>query len=330
MRPTASAVLSKESLLGLLITNPVNIRYCTGCVLSSGMLLATKRGFRLFVDGRYTEEASQAAYTSVKVHSLDEFSPFFLSQKKWGIEADTMTLSSLRRLQAKFKNIKFVQTFGLIEGFRRKKYQDEISALQGARMRTKILLRAVPSLLVPGISEQGLAWLLRMRAFEAGGDDFSFDPIVAFGDHSSRPHHHVTGRRLKKGDIVQIDIGVKYHGYCGDLSEVYFTSRPTADQERIYGALKQAQKSAMKLLKPGADNQKPDEAARAVLKREGIEDAFTHALGHGVGLDIHEGITLSSKAPLMTLLKNEVVTVEPGVYFPGKFGMRVEEMVFVK
>jgi Xaa-Pro aminopeptidase len=158
----------------------------------------------------------------------------------------------------------------------------------------------------------------------------AFETIVAFGENTSKPHHHPTERKLKKGDIVQIDMGVKINGYCSDYSDVYFTSPATPEQKIALSALKKAAKTAKKLVKEGISNRLLDQTARRILKTYGYDKEFSHALGHGVGLEIHEGVTLSSKAPVMKLKKNEVITIEPGLYFEGKWGMRVEETVVVE
>jgi Xaa-Pro aminopeptidase len=157
----------------------------------------------------------------------------------------------------------------------------------------------------------------------------AFPTIVGFGENTAFPHHHPTTRRLKRGDIVQIDLGVKAGGYCSDYSRVFFTAKPTAEQRKALLALKRAKAAAEQLIRVGMENRVLDLKAREVLASFGIEKAFTHALGHGVGLEIHEGLSISKKAKRKKLLKNEVITIEPGVYFPGKWGMRVEDTIVV-
>ncbi|MDP6561596.1 MAG: M24 family metallopeptidase, partial [Candidatus Peribacteraceae bacterium] len=142
-------------------------------------------------------------------------------------------------------------------------------------------------------------------------------------------HHHPTSRKLKKGHIVQIDVGAKVNGYCADQSKIFFTAKKTPLQKKVYSALDRAKSESIKAIKPGVTNHKLDQIARSILKKEGLEQYFTHSLGHGVGLDIHEGASLSQKAKKTKLLKNEIITIEPGVYIPGKFGMRLEDEVIV-
>ena len=194
---------------------------------------------------------------------------------------------------------------------------------------TKELLRRVPSVLRKSTTEEKLARQLLLWSLELGADGLSFDPIVAFGTHTGCPHHRPTSRSLRKGHLVQIDVGVKFRGYCADMSEVFFTVTPTKTEEQVYRVLTLAKNRAMKAAGVGAPTHELDAMVRAMLKKAGIEQYFTHALGHGVGLEIHEGISISRKAPEAKLLKNEVITIEPGAYFPGKFGMRVEDMVYV-
>ena len=193
--------------------------------------------------------------------------------------------------------------------------------MRKAERITRELLRRIPVVLRHSLSELELSRKLNIWALELGAEGMAFESIFGFGSNTSIPHHRPTTRMLKKGHLVQIDLGAKFRGYCSDASEVFFTARPTDLQERVHGALVDAQKAALKLLKPGVSNRALDRAARAVLDEEGFDPYFTHALGHGVGLDIHEGVTLSSKAPETLLLKNEVITLEPGVYLSMNGGV---------
>jgi Xaa-Pro aminopeptidase len=226
-------------------------------------------------------------------------------------------------------HMRLVDKGGVVECYRRQKDEGEIKLISRAQRITKELLRRVPSALRPGITEEKLARQLQIWALELGADCLSFDAIVAFGTHTGFPHHVPTSRTLKKGHIVQIDVGATVRGYCSDMSRVFFTAPPTPQQKLVYDTLLKAQKRAMDAVKPGVGTAELDRLAREVLKSQGIEEAFCHSLGHGVGLEIHEGITLSQLRKSVELLQGEVITIEPGVYFPGKFGMRIEDMVIV-
>lgn len=328
MRPTPQKLLSTAGTEALLVSDLTNIRYLTGLQLSAGVLLVLPRKYTLFVDARYREGAERSAY-GFDVEYIARIPDIMKRVGECGIEAEHVTIVRLLGWKRKFKNTKFVRTYGAVEQFRRQKSEDELKTLKRARRMTQELLRRVPSVLRKAVTEEQLARQLLIWSLEMGADGLSFDAIVGFGTHTSSPHHRPTSRTLKQGDVVQIDVGVKYRGYCADMSEVYFTAEPTREQRRVYDALCEAKDAATDAVQAGVTNHELDRIARAVLKREGIDEYFTHALGHGVGLDIHEGASISGRSAKQEILKNEVITIEPGVYFPGKWGMRVEDMVFV-
>ncbi len=217
-----------------------------------------------------------------------------------------------------------------MEKLRQVKTTEELKSIQEACAITKKILKHIPELLVPGITERQVAALIVSRALEIGAEGLAFETIVGFAEHTSRPHHHPTEKKLKKGDLVQIDMGVKVNGYCSDYSRIYFTGPKTAKQTKAENALQKAKKAAEKLVKKGVDVRMLDRTARAVLQTYGFDKEFSHSLGHGLGLDIHEAPTISGKAPKHLLQKNEVITIEPGLYFPGEFGMRIEDTIIVR
>ncbi len=330
MRPHSRLLLKSAAQPALLITDLINIRYLTGLTLSSGLLLALPRGYILFVDSRYTEAAAEGAYDDVEVRDIGESAKVMKKIPVCAFEEDNVTVARLRRWKAQWKETKFVHASGAVEEFRRSKDEKELIAMRRAEKITRELLRRTPSALKTGLTEIGLAWKIEQWARELGAERMSFDSIVAFGSHTSRPHHHPTARKLGKNMIVQLDIGVMYRGYCSDRSAVFFTGPIPAEQERAYKAVLEAKEAAKKVIKAGVDVKTVDDAARKVLRSYGMEDAFTHALGHGVGLEVHEGVTLSPRGKGEKLVKNEIVAVEPGVYFAGKFGIRLEDMVVVQ
>ena len=329
MRPTSSShILKQANAPAFLITNLINIRYLTGLTISAGVLLVVPRRMVLFVDSRYKDMAERLD-GGIAVKDLSDLPAMMSEVRRCGFEAEDVTVHRRDAWTKKFPKTRFLPTTGILQSFRRQKDEVELRCLRRAHRMTKELLRRVPAVLRKHVTEERLARQLLQWALELGADGLSFDPIVAFGTHTACPHHRPTSRMLQKGHIVQIDVGVKYRGYCADMSEVFFTVRPTKTEEQVYRALQLAQRNAIRAARAGGSTRELDREARRILKKAGIEQYFTHSLGHGVGLEIHEGISLSQKAPDETLLRNEVITVEPGVYFPGKFGMRIEDMVIV-
>lgn len=297
--------------------------------MSAGSVLLRKESTTLFVDDRYIERARDAC-RGVRVRHVRELSDVLGRIRRCGFEEVHVTVATYNSWKKKFPRTRFVPCKDVIEKVRRQKRPEELRALRHAERITEAMLRRVPLALRRTITERELAWKLQLWAHDLGADGLAFDPIVAFGAHTSRPHHHPTGSRLRKGDIVQIDVGAKFQGYCADRSAVYFTAEPTTEQGKVLAALRETLQVTKKEVQCGVSNRALDRCARRILKRHGFDEEFCHALGHGVGLEVHEGVTLSLKAPLAKLLQNEVVTLEPGLYFPGKFGMRLEEMVYVR
>lgn len=316
-------------MLPLLVTDRTNIRYLAGIDMSAGVILLRKTGATLFADDRYIERA-RSVCRGMAVRHIGELPGVLHGIRRCGFEAEHVTVARREAWKKKFPRTRLVPCNDVIERRRRRKRPEEIRALRRAGRITEDLLRQIPAALRARPTERELAWKLQCWARERGADAIAFDPIVAFGKHTSRPHHHPADRRLQRGDLVQIDVGARYGGYCADRSEVYFTGVPTAEQSKAHAALKEALAAAKAAAKAGALNRALDRLARRVLRRHGFEEEFCHALGHGVGLSVHEGITLSSKAPLTKLLRGEVIAIEPGLYFSGKFGMRLEEMVYVQ
>lgn len=330
MRPRSpGAVLQSADNSAFLVSNLINVLYLTGLSVTAGVVLITPKRFTLFVDGRYSEMASKNVNSGIAVRDVGTLTDVLAEVPECGCEAETVTIGQFRRWKKKFPHTKFIQMDGVIEEFRRSKEPDELSAFRRAQRITREILRRIPSALRTNVSEKKIGWQIEVWARELGADGLSFEPIVAFGTHSSRPHHRPTDRKLKRGQIVQIDCGAKYRGYCADQSAVYFTGKATSLEQHVYNTVLEAKDAAKAAIAVGVSTRLPDEIARKILRREGFEEYFTHGLGHGVGLEIHEGVSLSQRAPAKKLLKNEIVTVEPGIYLPGKFGIRLEEEIVV-
>lgn len=327
---TAARILQHAQAPSLLVGHLPNIRYCTGLELSAGFLLVEKRGFTLFVDARYSENAAKKLGRSMRIGDPKTLPDLLKKTKVIGFEAEHIPVAQFSSWKTKYKNTKFVQTTGVIEEFRRTKSAAELRCVRKACAITKEILLRIPSYLTRGVTERDVAWRIAEAAHRAGAGGMAFETIVGFGKNTSQPHHRPDATVLRAGDIVQIDMGVTVGGYCSDYSRVYFTRRPTAEQAKVYSVLSRVQRTMCKRVRAGVTTHALDAEARGMLAEHGYgTEHFPHALGHGVGLDIHEGVVLSGRGPAITLKKNEVVTIEPGLYFPGKWGMRIEDTVIV-
>jgi Xaa-Pro aminopeptidase len=309
----------------LLVSNLTNIRYLTGLTMTAGVMLLMRKRHILFVDDRYIEKARKEAKRGIAVLPIERLDH--------EVSRLNLTVTRLQRWRQRFRGTKLVPSQGVIEVMRRRKKKSEIEAIVKACRITDRTLKLIPRKLRTGISEQSLAWEIQKMARDFGASCMAFETIVAFGPHTSRPHHRPTKRKLKKGDLVQIDMGVKVDGYCSDCSRVFLTGKPTEEQLKVHSLLIELVKETTKMAKTGTLTSTLDRHARNALNREGYSEHFLHSLGHGLGLDVHEGVNLTSRlvgarrsVPIQT---NEIITIEPGVYLEGTWGMRVEDTVQV-
>jgi Xaa-Pro aminopeptidase len=214
----------------------------------------------------------------------------------------------------------------IIESIRINKDNSEIAAIRAAVRIAAQALEQTLDYIKPGVSESELAGRLDFEIRKSGATN-SFETIVAFGPNASRPHHQPSKRKLKKTDTVLIDFGARYKGYCCDITRSFAVGKPTRLFERAYEAVEQAQAAAIKRIKAGAEIQEVDAAARNVIRKYDLP-VYGHGTGHGLGLEIHESPFLKADGK-GSLKAGEVLTIEPGVYLPGKLGVRIEDDVLV-
>jgi len=329
------ATLAKHTIDALLVTHPVNVRYLTGFHSSNAYLLITASGHSLFLtDGRYIE----AAQKQVEADAVE-----LLSGNPFKCVADGLKGHGVRRLGFESAHLShqraltLIETLGarkckartgIVESVRAIKEPGEIAAIRQAVHLNERGFRHILPLLRPGVRERDIAIELEFFFMANGGDSFAFDPIVAFGPGAAVPHHATGGRTLRKTDVVLIDWGVKVRGYSSDLTRTLLPPSIPHQTRDIYQIVLKAQLAAIERIRHRVKLAAPDKAARAVIEAAGHGTRFTHSLGHGIGLDVHEQPGLSGRAQ-GAMRAGMVVTVEPGIYVPGKFGVRIEDDVLV-
>lgn len=317
----------------IFVTNKTNIRYLCGFSGSKGyLLLVNKKGF-LFTDGRYSLEAAQSLSSKFEVvdasKGFEKTLRIFLKQRKLhslGVEGEYISLKLWKTLKRAAKNVKLTDVGRLLDKKRIIKTSQERFNIEKSQEITEKIFARLKLLLKKGQSEKDIAWEITDIAHEFGAEKTSFEPIVAINEASAAPHHQNSDRCLKKGDMLLIDMGVIYKGYCSDMTRVLFTENPTPEQQKIYEIVLHAQEIAIKSMKAGMTGAQIDSLARRAIAASGFAKEFSHALGHGVGLDIHELPHLSQKYK-EKIPAGAIITVEPGIYLPGKFGIRLEDMV---
>ena len=328
------------------VIQPENRRYLSGFRAvdpqineSSGSLLISKKKALLITDSRYTIEAqrevSDFEVITLKKELIKELPQLLarLKTKVLGFEEDHLTWRLHRELRKRLKGIqssvRLVPMNRIVDRMREVKEQSEIKAMEASSNMMSKILNEVLSGLKPGRTEIDIARETERLVYEAGAEGVAFPPIVASGPNSAIPHAVPTKRKLGRKEPIIIDVGLKLNGYCCDMTRTVFLESPGPKFRNIYRIVRNAQLSAMEYIRPGADSTHPDSVAREIIKDAGFGEYFGHSLGHGVGLATHEAPRLGPENPI-TLSKGMVVTVEPGIYIPGKGGIRLEEMVVIE
>lgn len=320
----------------ILVTSPENIRYHSGFVGTFGyLLLQNKKGY-LFTDSRYTLVAQSLLKKNCRLVPIGrDFSEAWqdklarLHAKKIAFEGVHMSVQALARFKKISKGVQFMDVGAALDEERMVKSGDELHLISQAQRITDMIFRDLKKTIRRGMSEKQIAWDIECFAKYLGADDISFEPIVGINENSASPHHQCTDKRVQKGDMILIDMGVKYQGYCSDMTRVLFTKQPTNAQRSVYEKVLEAQQTAIAKIRAGVRGADIDAVARGIIEASGFGREFGHSLGHGVGLAVHELPNLASTYT-GKLHANCVVTIEPGIYLPGKFGVRIEDMAVVK
>ena len=329
------AQMRKKDLPAFCVSAGVNIRYLTGFTCSFGRLLAVDGALYLFTDSRYTLDARRSA-TGVRVvettgAALDQDMRQELKNYGAGdlaFEPDHMTHAEFLTLKKNLRGMSLMPVSGLIENIRMIKDTHEIAAIRRACRIGDKAFTFIQGVIRPGVTERRVASELNAFLMAQQVDGLAFDSIVAAGPRGAFAHAKPSDAKIKKGDLVVLDFGVQLDGYNSDMTRTVAAGKPGAEQARMYDAVRRAQAAPLKIARPGVSVAALDRAARKELRAFGLESYFTHGLGHGVGLDVHEipRVSSLSDARLKTGL---VFTVEPGVYLDGIGGVRIEDTVAV-
>lgn len=319
----------------LLIDQPTQLLYLTDIELSAGKLLITKESCDLVVDGRYIEKCQK--HSPYPVYLLEEMplSKWFSANQvsTLGFDAETTTYQTYLNLKKTIDELKvtLVPQEGLVQKLRLIKDEQEIAILREAAKLGTEGYHFVVSQLIEGIQETTLAMELEFFWRRRGARKVAFDPIIAFGANSSMPHYRAGDARLSRGMPVLIDIGVTWKHYHSDMTRVVYFGEPDKKMKEIYAIVEKTKQAAMDLCRPGILVGELDKVAREIISSYGYGEYFTHSLGHGLGLDVHEPPTIRSKGVYseMPLQEGMVITIEPGIYLPNQGGVRLEDTLLI-
>lgn len=310
-----------------LIEEPTDLYYLTGLTLSKGRLLVTEKQNTLFVDGRYFEKAKKEA--PCEVAPWEESKK--IHYKQIGFDSAFISYEEYLEMKRQMPSIDWIPKPHPIQHLRVIKEEKEIGALKKAAHLTQEGYKHIVSLLKEGVSEEELSLEFEIFCRKNGASRLSFSPIIAFGENSAYPHHRSGKCRLKKGDVVLIDVGAVVGQYCGDMTRIVYFKDPDERVLQLEHLVQSAKEKAIAAIQPGVPIGKLDEIVQNAFDQANVKEFYTHSLGHGIGLEVHEfpRIRFDGADKDLILKKGMVFTIEPGLYQPGVGGIRLEDMVLV-
>jgi Xaa-Pro aminopeptidase len=332
--------LTRAGLSGLLVTHLPDVRYLCGFTGSSAAMAVTRRAVRIFTDGRYAAQAAeevQGAQVQIVSGSPAVTAVEWLAAQPGvqtaGFDPTWTSVAEFTRWKAALpsqlrRSFLTALPAPLVERLRLVKDDDELVLMSEAALAGCSLFERILTFVRPGLKEIEVAAELEYQARQLGAEAMSFETIVASGIRSAFPHGRATPTRLPRRGFLTLDFGIILGGYCSDMTRTVYLGKPSKRERDAYEAVLEAQEAAIEAVRPGASCGEVDEAARSVLRNTGLAEAFSHSTGHGVGLEIHEPPRIGA-GQKTRLLSGMVVTIEPGIYLAGEFGIRIEDMVAV-
>jgi Xaa-Pro aminopeptidase len=324
--------VAERELDAVVISNLVNVRYLSGYTGSNGICVIGVDGLRLFfTDFRYVEQASEQVADFERLKGERDLLGDVAQRLhgRVGFEDGSMTVRAYERLKGLFADAaELVAAGNLVEEMRAVKERSEIDAIRAAAQLADDALRQALERGLAGRTEREVALDLETRMRELGASEPAFESIVAAGPHGSLPHAEPRDREIERGVLVTIDWGARLDGYCSDCTRTFATGELDDEAAGVYELVREAQARALDAVRSGAEAKSVDAVSREIIDAAGHGDHYGHGLGHGVGMEVHEAPRLAPTSK-DTLVAGNVVTVEPGVYVPGRHGVRIEDLVVV-
>ena len=332
-----AAQLDAHGLDAMMITSWPNRLYATGFKSTAGMALVTKSESYFFTDCRYIEAANKNITGAVIRMNTNDVSLTDLANEviqahniqKLGFEDEYATVSEYNNWQKKLACKELVPATGLLMDLRKVKDEEEVRRLISAQRIAEKALKDVLEFIKPGKTEKEISAYLQYRMLCHGAEKMSFEPIVVSGVNSSMPHGVPSDKKVEEGEFITMDFGCVYGGYCSDMTRTVAVGHVTEEMEKVYYTVLEAQKAGIAAAKAGVTGKSVHEAAAKVIAGAGYGEYFGHGFGHSLGVEIHEN-------PRFSLLNDKPVpagaamSAEPGIYLPGKFGVRIEDVIIVR
>lgn len=324
--------LKAQNIEGMIVTNPVNIKYLTG-IEAEGILLLTRKENIYITDSRYIEMVQsiitiddEILIMNIKNLTQEDYEGFFLFCENVGFEEEYVTYAKYKEYLHKYKINNFVETEHIIEKQRVKKDEDEIENVKKACELTDKCFEHLLGFIKVGMTEKEIAYEIERYFMQNGADGLAFDSIVASGVNSSKPHAVPTDKTIQNGDIITLDFGCRYNGYCSDMTRTIFVGYVQEYMKNIYELVLKNQQQTLRQMYDGANTKILFKMVDNDFRTHRQE--LVHALGHGVGLEVHEQPAIGLNTEKL-LRENMIITNEPGIYIPEKFGVRIEDTVLI-
>ena len=316
----------------LLVTRPANVRYLSGFTSpADGRVLVTEKSATLLTDGRYTAQVKEESRLETDISPAStmwlERVTELAENYHLAVEADHITLAQFQKLEEKLERDP-VATTGLVTEFRLIKTPEELDTIRAAAKIADDAFSHILNVIKAGMTEVEVALELERFMRRAGAEGIAFPITVASGYRSSMPHGTASPKEINTGELVTLDFGATVGGYHSDMTRTVAVGAVSERDEGLYDAVRAAQQAALEALAPGKDGKEVDAVARDLLTERGFGEYFSHSLGHGVGLEVHEAPSLTFRKSA-TLKAGMTTTVEPGAYLPGDAGVRVEDLAFI-
>ncbi len=319
----------------LLLTHPVSIRYACGFHIDDGAAVIGKEKAWLITDSRYVEAAA-AAVKDMEILSASSGTPFkslaahIFSENRFtkvGAEEDRMSVAAWEKMEQDL-GLTLQKAAHILAGLRPQKSEEELESLIAAQRIAEKAFDDILGVIRPGMTENELTAELVYRLYKFGGEGNSFDPIVVTGAKTSMPHGVPGDVVIQSGDFITMDFGTLKNGYCSDMTRTVAVGHVTEEMKKVYDTVYAAQAAGIAAAKPGATGKEIDAAARKVIEDAGYGAYFGHSFGHSLGLEIHEA---PNAAPSYDkpMPEGAVISAEPGIYLPGRFGVRIEDVLWL-
>ncbi len=312
-----------------------HLRYLTGFSGSNGIGFVTHADVFFLTDFRYKEQikseiaCSRSFITSGELVEKAAEKKLLSGCRRVAVEKDHLSLAQHSDLRKQFSSARFVQTSGIVEMIASRKSEQEISLIKRAAAITDAVFGEVTKVVRTGISELDVSAEISYLHKKHGAEKDSFEPIVVSGPRGSLPHGRPSMKKIRTGEMVTLDLGCFFNGYCSDLTRTIAVGRPSDDARKVYSIVLEAQRKAIDFARNGIAARSLDAMARGVIHAGGYGKNFGHGLGHGIGLQIHEFPRISARST-DTLRSGDVITIEPGIYLPGRLGVRIEDDVVIR